>query len=141
MIIGRATEETIEKLAAALREAFAPNHADIKTALERLCNFKPQDVPVQFKAASGHSVYGKTTRKDVIAELKQDSEQPFFCEAYLYNLLGKEDARSLLGRFRALCAALGVEMEDLYPAEEPHAEGCPQRNPRSPVACNCGAGA
>jgi len=29
-------------------------------------------------------------------ELDTDSEAPFFSEAYLYNLLGKEDARTLL---------------------------------------------
>jgi len=37
-----------------------------------------------------------------------DEDAPFFSEAYLYTLLGKEDARSLLSRMRELAQALGV---------------------------------
>lgn len=41
-----------------------------------------------------------------------DEDAPFFTEAYLYVLLGKEDARSLLGRMRELRNALGVRRDD-----------------------------
>lgn len=39
---------------------------------------------------------------------KDDENAPFFSEAYLYNLLGKEDARSLLARMRKVCKAIGM---------------------------------
>lgn len=38
-----------------------------------------------------------------------DEAAPFFSEAFLYNLLGKEDARSVLSIIRRLCALAGVE--------------------------------
>jgi hypothetical protein len=38
----------------------------------------------------------------------EDEKQPFFSEAYLYTLVGKDAARSILARFNALGAALGV---------------------------------
>jgi hypothetical protein len=40
-----------------------------------------------------------------------DEKAPFFSEAFLYVLLGKEDARSLLGRMRTLRKALGISNE------------------------------
>ena len=36
-------------------------------------------------------------------------DAPFFSEAYLYELLGKDDARTLLSRLRAIGESLGVE--------------------------------
>jgi hypothetical protein len=41
-----------------------------------------------------------------------DEEAPFLTERYLYNLLGKEDARSLLGRVRRLGHVLGFDGRD-----------------------------
>jgi hypothetical protein len=38
-----------------------------------------------------------------------DEEAPFFTEAFLYNLLGKDEARSVLGIVRRLCRLAGVE--------------------------------
>jgi hypothetical protein len=38
-----------------------------------------------------------------------DEEAPFFSEAFLYNLLGKDEARSVLGIMRRLCTLAGVE--------------------------------
>ena len=37
-----------------------------------------------------------------------DETAPFFTEAFLYNLLGKDDARSVLGIIRRLSALAGV---------------------------------
>jgi hypothetical protein len=37
-----------------------------------------------------------------------DERAPFFTEAFLYNLLGKDDARSVLGLLRQLCELAGV---------------------------------
>jgi len=38
-----------------------------------------------------------------------DEEAPFFSEAFLYNLVGKDEARSILGIVRRLCVQAGVE--------------------------------
>jgi hypothetical protein len=38
-----------------------------------------------------------------------DESAPFFSEALLYNLVGKDDARSILGIVRRLCVLAGVE--------------------------------
>lgn len=45
---------------------------------------------------------------DFYPEPHGDWEVPFFTETYLYTLLGKSDARSLLGRMNTLCQALGL---------------------------------
>ena len=37
-----------------------------------------------------------------------DNKAPFFSESFLYNLLGKEDARSLLDRIYRLGESLGI---------------------------------
>lgn len=63
-----------------------------------LKDWKPQDRPIQF--TEKHNPYN--TEGEVLvdqAELDEAAKAEFFTEAYLYNLLGKEDARSLLGRF------------------------------------------
>lgn len=38
-----------------------------------------------------------------------DEKAPFFTEAFLYNLLGKDEARSVLGIIRRLSKLAGVE--------------------------------
>jgi hypothetical protein len=38
-----------------------------------------------------------------------DEHAPFFSEAFLYNLLGKDEARSVLDIIRRLCRLAGVE--------------------------------
>lgn len=38
-----------------------------------------------------------------------DETAPFFSEAFLYNLLGKDEARSVLGIMSRLCKLAGVE--------------------------------
>jgi hypothetical protein len=47
------------------------------------------------------------TRYGMFAE--GDEFAPFFTEAFLYNLLGKDEARSVLGIMRRLCKLAGVE--------------------------------
>lgn len=38
-----------------------------------------------------------------------DETAPFFSEAFLYNLVGKDEARSILGIMRELCDLAGVK--------------------------------
>lgn len=47
----------------------------------------------------------------------ESDEHPFFCESTLYELLGKDAARSLLGRLEHLCEAFGTTYRDLLPKE------------------------
>jgi hypothetical protein len=42
-----------------------------------------------------------------------DEKAPFFSESYLYNLVGKEDARSILVRIRRLALAVGYSQEEV----------------------------
>lgn len=45
--------------------------------------------------------------------VKGDEEQPFFSEAYLYNLVGKHDARTILAVVNDLIRACGIEPADI----------------------------
>lgn len=47
------------------------------------------------------------------AELAEDSTALFFSEAYLYNLLGKYDARALLDEMRQLCEAVDIPEREI----------------------------
>lgn len=49
----------------------------------------------------------------VVAVEEADATQPFFSEAVLYPLIGKEDARSVLGRMENLCRRLGFDLDQL----------------------------
>jgi hypothetical protein len=42
----------------------------------------------------------------------EDCEQPFISEAYLYPLLGKEDARTLLALLTSAFKSLGVDIDN-----------------------------
>ena len=76
-------------------------------ALKRLVNFKPEcGFPANVKLA--YESFYKTAKEKKEAR-KAANESSFFSESYLYELLGKDDARSLLGRLDRLCRALGFE--------------------------------
>ena len=44
---------------------------------------------------------------------KGDEKAPFFSEAYLYNLMGKDEARTLLGYMDKVCQAAGIDMDSI----------------------------
>lgn len=48
------------------------------------------------------------TGDDLATLGKGDEDAPFFSEAYLYTLVGKDMARSILGKLRRLGLTLGV---------------------------------
>lgn len=94
-----------------------------RTALGAVLRFHPQDLPAQFTDLEANGFYtgsraSPKQKAEWLAELREDAKRPFISEAYLYNLLGKEDARSLLARFRTLCLACGVDMDELYSDED-----------------------
>lgn len=87
--------------------------AAVLKALKDLVNYHPDVAPIQFTEA-GNPYNESDDVRVPQSELDEDVEAPFFSESYLYNLLGKEDARALLGRVKRLCTALGVELHELY---------------------------
>lgn len=78
------------------------NKAALRVALAKLKSWRPQDTPIQFRAKYNPYNFGAEPNKWLVAqdELDSDKQAPFFTEAYLYSLLGKEDARTLLTLLR-----------------------------------------
>ena len=60
---------------------------DLDAAFTRLSEFVPEYTP-------------PTVYEDFKAQDRDPAEVPFFTEGYLYPLMGKEDARSILGLIR-----------------------------------------
>lgn len=71
--------------------------ASLQDALEHLYGFKLEYTPAGFnkKKSEGYE--------------KGDEDAPFFSEAYLYNLLGKDNARTVLAALRNFITAMGIE--------------------------------
>jgi hypothetical protein len=80
-------------------------HGDL---LELLADWRPEMTPIQFQARFNPYNHGSESRHWLVSqgELDHDQKAPFFSEAYLYNLLGKEDARTLLAFYRRVVEAL-----------------------------------
>lgn len=74
--------------------------------LKRLLEWVPESVPLEkISMVNYHrEVFGKVFTLG-------DEKCPFFSEAYLYNLLGKEDARTLLALIRRVCESVGFKWE------------------------------
>lgn len=51
----------------------------------------------------------KRTGKTYGMYAEGDENAPFFSEAFLYNLMGKDDARTVLGIITRLCEVAGVD--------------------------------
>jgi hypothetical protein len=83
---------------------------DTKESIKKLLEWVPEAVPLEKISRINYPVkdFGKVFFTGDSA-VKADDKQPFFSEAYLYNLLGKEDARTLLALMRQLCESLGIE--------------------------------
>ncbi len=77
----------------------AAGMSDVHANLRKMTEWKPEiGFPQNFK---GRSPYGDT--------MKELNDCPFFSETYLYNLLGKEDARTLLAYMGEFARALGYD--------------------------------
>lgn len=103
-------ETRIADAVEALTTALKPEQTEVHEALERLLAFVPEIVPKQFTDANvfpyGPQYFNKK-------EQAEDAKQVFFSEAYLYTLLGKDDARTLRGRMRAVLTALGFSDDQI----------------------------
>jgi len=77
---------------------------DTKESIKELLEWIPEGVPLEEISKVNYPV-----RRFGNVFTTGDDKCPLFSEAYLYNLLGKEDARTLLALMRQLCKSLGIE--------------------------------
>ena len=68
----------------------------IREAVNRLSEWSPEGTPEHFTKNYGYS--------------KGDEDAPFFSEAFLYVLLGKEDARTILALMRPVFENVGMDL-------------------------------
>lgn len=85
-----------------------------ETEFKRLLNWTPEGVDL--KAISKINYPPKYFPKKKYGEIctDEDCKQPFFSEAYLYSLLGKEDARTLLALLKQAFQSVGIDVEKYY---------------------------
>ena len=81
-----AVKKTTDELDTAIAKRIEAGNAEVRRVLERIYEWIPQDQP------DFVPVYDKEVPSDA----------PFFSETYLYNLLGKEDARTVLSLLGAI---------------------------------------
>lgn len=86
-----------DKLEEAIRERIKVGNSGALIALTRFATWVPGMFPFKQNADGADPTNDKLERA------------PFVSENYLYNLLGKEDARTFLALFNDLCQAIGVE--------------------------------
>lgn len=82
-----------------IKDILMSDAAPMEQALRRLWSFRPETthyVAIGMKANDGYYTEG-------------DEKAPFFSETFLYSLLGKDDARTLLGRLREVSEAAGFD--------------------------------
>lgn len=76
---------------------------DLRAAFKKLLRFKTEGLPPafqpRFRRASGYE--------------PGDESAPFYSERFLYPLLGKEDARTVLGMLRKVMKLAGIDMREL----------------------------
>lgn len=79
--------------------------------VEKLLTWTPEGVDL--KKISKVNYPSKYFSKKEYGEIctDEDCKAPFFSEAYLYNLLGKDDARTLRVLLRNVLNGLGAEVE------------------------------
>lgn len=90
-----------DKLNDAIRDRIAAGNIAALEAIRDLVTWEPREFP--FKK----TVYGSKPRDAGVLDA------PFFSEAYLYELLGKENARTVLAHVGLLCEALGTSLRDV----------------------------
>jgi len=100
---GETPEQTVERVVAAMRE----RQEDVDDVVRRLREFKVEGTTFFREQFIAHDTKPDGGRYGMYDE--GDEFAPFFSEAFLYNLVGKDDARSILGIIRGLCDLAGVE--------------------------------
>lgn len=81
--------------------------ATLKKSLENLASFKTGD-------GQGYPITSKSLKENEKWYGKIEEDMPFFSEATLYTLMGKEDARTLLAKLRSVCEEAGLDRFKLF---------------------------
>ena len=76
-----------------------PEPEDLKTALKKILKLRLEGVPLHFTKLEGYA--------------KGDERAPFFSEAFLYVLIGKQDARTVLAYLHNLIRLAGFDPNEL----------------------------
>ncbi len=75
---------------------YVPDADDAKAIFKKLLRLKLESQPLRgFRSGDGYT--------------EGDEDAPFFSESYLYNLVGKDDARTVLGCLHGLMLKLGLD--------------------------------
>ena len=85
----------------------ATNKDELLESLKSLVNFKTGD-------GNGYPITSKELRDNEKFYGKIAEDLPFFSEATLYTLMGKEDARTLLSILYRIGESSGIAIETLY---------------------------
>lgn len=80
------------------------NLVEVQAILRKMLEYSPNHFPT---CPKGHALNPYKLNKKILDE---DSTAPFFSEAYLYNLMGKDEARVVLSLVNQLCKELGVNI-------------------------------
>ena len=110
---GETPEATLERVIHAVRKTHEQEDERVAVGL-RLREFRSEAVGHWGRCFEEWDRNGKGGHyggydPDGMGEGKGDEFAPFFSEAFLYNLLGKDEARSLLAIIRRLCVLAEVD--------------------------------
>lgn len=103
----RDLERTLPTTVVVKHVEYVPEPDDLRATLKKLLALKLEGVPEHFRKLSGYT--------------KGDEEAPFFNEGFLYPLLGKDNARTVLARIKDLIRVAGFdpwELEQEVAAEQ-----------------------
>ena len=75
----------------------------LKDLIQKMLKFKIGNFPSWLEPQYDEAVVSKKERD-------QDSKAPFFTEAYLYELIGKDDARTVLYYIHEICKEIGLDL-------------------------------
>lgn len=90
----------------------------MKKEIKELLNWTPEGVDLKAigKVNYPEKYFPKKQYGEIVTD--EDCKQPFFCESYLYPLLGKMDARTLLCLLERAFESLGVSIDDYKESEK-----------------------
>ncbi len=90
---------------------FEKGEEQMNKEIKELLNWNPEGVDLKAIGKINYppKYFPKKKYGEIVTD--EDCKQPFFSESYLYPLLGKEDARTLLALLRIAFKSLGIDIE------------------------------
>ncbi len=93
-------DRTLPKDAIIVSSEYITTPEDMKATFKKLLRLKLESAPLRgFKSGDYYS--------------KGDEDAPFFSESYLYSLVGKDDARTVLGYLHHLAKMAGLDLYEV----------------------------